>query len=153
MKGVVLAGHARLAAASSAGLQVVPTVRASGLTEAQKRAYVLADNKLAEKAGWDRGLLSAELGELALLLPQIDLDLTLTGFEPPEIDAIFTDRGPAKADPVEDLPVVPSSVCSQHGDLWCLGPHRCGCIEVLGNGDERDTPGVEDLHQLGEVRQ
>ena len=134
-EGVVLAGHARLAAASSAGLQVVPTVRASGLTEAQKRAYVLADNKLAEKAGWDRGLLSAELGELALLLPQIDLDLTLTGFEPPEIDAIFTDRGPAKADPVEDLPVVPGSVCSQHGDLWCLGPHRLLCGDARSAGD------------------
>jgi hypothetical protein len=83
-EGVVLAGHARLAAASSAGLQTVPTVRASGLTEAEKRAYVLADNRQAEKAGWDRELLSAELGELAVLLPQIDLDLTLTGFEPPE---------------------------------------------------------------------
>jgi len=103
--GVVLAGHARLAAASSAGLQAVPTVRASGLTDAEKRAYVLADNKLAEKAGWDRELLLAELGELAVLLPQIDL--TLTGFEPPEIDALFTDCGPAKADPVEDLPIVP----------------------------------------------
>lgn len=134
-EGVVLAGHARLQAASSAGLQTVPTVRASGLTEAEKRAYVLADNKLAEKAGWDRELLVAELGDLAVLLPQIDLDLTLTGFEPPEIDALFTDRGPAKADPADDLPVVSSPACTQHGDLWRMGPHRLLCSDARSAAD------------------
>jgi ParB-like chromosome segregation protein Spo0J len=80
--GMVLAGHGRLKAAQKLGLQSVPTISAVGLTEAQKRAYVLADNKLAEKAGWDRSLLVAELGELAVLLPPLELDLTITGFDP-----------------------------------------------------------------------
>ena len=137
--GMVLAGHGRLEAAKLVGLETVPTVRASGLTEAQKRAYVLADNKLAEKAGWDRELLVAELGDLAVLLPQIDLDLTLTGFDPPEIDTLFADRGPPRPDPADDVPATGTPACTRPGDLWCLGPHRLLC------GDARSGADIERL--------
>ncbi len=137
--GMVLAGHGRLQAAALAGLDAVPTVQASGLTDTQKRAYVLADNKLAEKAGWDRAMLVAELGDLAVLLPPLDLDVTLTGFEPPEIDMLFADRGLAKPDPADELPAVPGKACTRLGDMWCLGPHRLLC------GDTRSAADVDRL--------
>ena len=78
----VLAGHCRLAAAKLLGRRDVPTLVVSGLSEAQKRAYLLADNKLAEKAGWDRAILAVELNSLAPLLEEIGLEISLTGFEP-----------------------------------------------------------------------
>jgi DNA modification methylase len=126
-------------AAQKLGLQSVPTICAVGLTEAQKRAYVLADNKLAEKAGWDRSLLVAELGELAVLLPPLELDLTITGFDPPEIDALFADLGPIKGDPADQVPLVTADPCTQPGDLWTLGPHRLLC------GDARSATDVDRL--------
>ena len=119
--GTVLAGHGRLAAAKQLGMDQVPTLLANGLNETQKRAYVLADNKLAEKAGWDRDILAAELGELAILLPEINCDLTLTGFEPAEIDLIFADRDSPKSDPGDEVPELSPSPVSLMGDLWCLG--------------------------------
>ena len=144
--GMVLAGHGRLQAAQKLGLQNVPTICAAGLTEVQKRAFVLADNKLAEKAGWDRGLLVAELGELAVLLPPLELDMTITGFDAPEIDALFADLGPIKGDPADQVPVVASHPCSQRGDLWCLGPHRLLC------GDARSASDVDRLMGGEEAR-
>ncbi len=84
----MLAGGVRLAAAKIRGLKKVPALIASGLSAAEKRAYVLADNKLAEKAGWDRDLLALELGELAELLAAENLDLALTGFDAAEMDAV-----------------------------------------------------------------
>jgi ParB-like chromosome segregation protein Spo0J len=90
---MVLAGHARLAACKLLGMDLVPTFKVVGLNEAQKRAFILADNKIAENAGWDREILALELGELAELLPPLNCDLTLTGFEPAEIDALFADQG------------------------------------------------------------
>ncbi len=132
---MVLAGHGRLPAARLAGLDTVPTLRASGLTEAQKRAYVLADNRLAEKAGWDRALLIGELGDLAVLLPPMDLDVTLTGFEPPEIDALFADLGPARPDPADALLPSPGPAGTRPGDLWCLGRHRLLCGDARAGAD------------------
>lgn len=137
--GMVLAGHGRLKAARLLGISTVPTIRAAGLTETQKRAYILADNKLAEKAGWDRELLVAELGDLAVLLPPIDLDLTVTGFDPPEIDGLFADRGPANADPADCVEATRDPVCTRPGDLWCLGPHRLLC------GDARSASDIDRL--------
>ena len=80
--GTVLAGHGRLAAAESLGLETVPTVCIDHLTEVEKRAYVLADNKIALNAGWDTDLLASELGDLADLLPSLDesFNLEITGF-------------------------------------------------------------------------
>ena len=87
--GVVLAGHGRLGGAKLLGLSHVPAIRIEYLSDTQKRAYMIADNKLAEKAGWDREMLAVELSALAVLLPEIDLDITLTGFEVGEIDLIL----------------------------------------------------------------
>jgi DNA modification methylase len=137
--GMVLAGHGRLEAAKLLGMDRVPTLRASGLSEEQKRLYVLADNKIAENAGWDRELLVTELGELAVLLPPLDLDLTITGFEPPEIDLLFADRGPTKPDPADDMPRIERSACTRRGDLWCMGSHRLLC------GDARSAADIDRL--------
>jgi ParB-like chromosome segregation protein Spo0J len=86
----IIAGHGRIAAAKLLGFSEVPVIRLSAMTEAEKRAYVIADNKLALNAGWDEDLLALELGELAVL--DLDFDLTLTGFEMAEIDLLIDGR-------------------------------------------------------------
>src|SRR4249920_3858835 len=86
---MTLAGHGRLGAAKLLGLNEVPVIVLEGLSEAKKRALLLADNKIAENAGWDRERLAIELPELAELLIDEDLDISLTGFEPVEIDQIL----------------------------------------------------------------
>jgi len=103
---VTLAGHARLLATEKAGLNEVPVVVLRGLSEAEKRAYVLADNKIAELAGYDRPALAVELQELSSLLGEIGLDLALTGFEPAEIDAIFADLVDPETQPGDDVPPI-----------------------------------------------
>ncbi len=121
----ILAGHGRVRAAESLGWANVPTLRINHLSEAEKRAYVLADNKLAEKAGWDIELLQLELGELVEL--DLELDLSITGFETGEIDVILANAADDTIldEPTEeDLPVTP---VSQLGDLWHLGRHRLLC--------------------------
>jgi ParB-like nuclease domain len=90
---MVLAGHGRLEAARLEGLTHVPVIRFDHLAAAQKRAYVIADNKLAEQAGWDREILAIELGELIDLLPAEGFDVSLTGFEAPEIDLQLRPNG------------------------------------------------------------
>ena len=92
--GQIVAGHGRVEAAKLLGLAVVPTLRLSHLSPAEQRAYVLADNKLAEKAGWDRELLAIELQGLI----DLDFEVELTGFEIPEIDIILEDADAAKAE-------------------------------------------------------
>src|SRR5664279_4540852 len=83
---MILAGHGRLEAARQVGLTHVPVVRFDHLTAAQKRTYLIADNRIAEQAGWDREMLAIELGELIDLLPIEGFDISLTGFDTPEID-------------------------------------------------------------------
>ena len=85
----VVAGHGRLEAARLLGLTEVPTISVAHLSEAAVRAYALADNRLAEKAGWSRELLAIELKELTVLLPEIELELDITGFEAAEVDALL----------------------------------------------------------------
>ena len=89
--GVILAGHGRYLAAQELGLSKVPVLALADLSEAEKRALALADNKIALNAGWDRKLVAQELGELADLLPECNLDLEITGFEPGEIDGLLGD--------------------------------------------------------------
>jgi DNA modification methylase len=131
--GVILAGHARWLAAKELGLRTVPVLVLSGLTDTQKRAYLLADNKLAEKAGWDRATLAVELNNLSPLLEEVGLDISLTGFEAPEIDNLLGDLFDSEADPADECPELPSDPISKTGDLWLLGPHRLLC------GDAREA--------------
>jgi hypothetical protein len=121
----------------------VPTLRVSGLSDAQKRAFALADNKLTENAGWDRQLLVQELAELGPLLEPLDWDLTLTGFEATEIDALFVDFDD-KPDPADAVPALDEVAVTLSGDLWCLGVHRLLC------GDARSRTDLDRL--MGEAR-
>ena len=128
---VILAGHARWRAAKALGLKSVPVIALRGLSEAKKRAYVLADNKIAELAGYERPALAAELGELSLLLAEEDLDLSLTGFDPAEIDSLFADLVDAESDPANDLPEIATHPVSRKGDLWAFGDrHRLLCDDA-----------------------
>lgn len=140
----VIAGHGRLAAAYQLGLSEVPVVCLSHLSAAEKRAYILADNKIALNAGWDSELLASELEELADLLPELDLDLDITGFETGEIDALLTDH--ETSDPrqklEDEVPVLMDRPVAKSGDIWQLGPHRLLC------GDARDASSIATL--LGE---
>jgi hypothetical protein len=138
-KGMILAGHGRWLAAQMVGHAEVPTVTIDHLSAARKRAYVLADNRIAEQAGWDRELLAIEFGELGELLPAEGLDISLTGFDAGEIDAIIADMEEGKLDPA-DMPLeLPETPVSCRGDLWILGKHRLLC------GDARSTRDVQRL--------
>jgi DNA modification methylase len=125
----VLAGHARLQAAKQLGLRCVPVIVVSGLSEAKRRAFVLFDNKISEKAGWDRGALAQELNDLSSLLSEEGLDIGLTGFETPEIDRLMGDLTDPEHDPAEDFPQAQAGqeAVSQRGDLWSLDRHRILC--------------------------
>jgi ParB-like chromosome segregation protein Spo0J len=132
---MILAGHGRVAAAHQLGLTAIPVIIFDHLTPAQKRAYLIADNRIAEQAGWDRELLAVELGELIELLPAQGLDVTLTGFEVAEIDLLIADMATSPRAPEDVLPTMPSKVVSRSGDLWQLGTHRllCGDAREAGN--------------------
>ena len=142
----VLAGHGRLLAAKQLGLDRVPTILAGGLSDAQAGAYMLADNKLTEKAGWDREILAAELGDLIELLPLDGLEIGITGFEPPEIDLILADHAGPKRDPADRPFLVPDSPTTRRSDLWLLGGHRVLC------GDARAREDVARLMQGDRAR-
>jgi DNA modification methylase len=124
----IVAGHGRVEAAKAVGLDQVPTVRLSAMSEAEIRAYVIADNRLAENAGWDRALLGLELQYLTEL--EIDFDATVTGFELPEIDILigelsFAANDNDPADAAVDVAVGPA--ISRPGDVWQIGNHRLIC--------------------------
>jgi ParB-like chromosome segregation protein Spo0J len=116
----IIAGHGRVEAAKLLGIDAVPSCRLSHLSETDKRAYILADNKLAEKAGWDKELLAIELQGLI----DLEFEIELTGFEMPEIDLILEEAQEGKeapSGPEDDVPRSPSGpVVSQAGDLWVL---------------------------------
>jgi DNA modification methylase len=125
----IIAGHGRVLAARKLGLATVPVIELAHLTPAQKRAYILADNKLAEQAGWDKDLLALEVGELT----DLGLDLASIGFDAGEIDALLRH---GEADPrEEEVPPVPEVPVSRPGDLWCLGPHRLLCGDATSAAD------------------
>jgi DNA modification methylase len=122
---MIIAGHGRVSAAKKLGLTQVPTLRIDHLSEAQKKAYIIADNRLAELAGWDNDLLKLELKELISL----DFNVELSGFLTGEADILID--GPeskTKADPADVLPDIPvGPAVSVVGDLWLLGEHRVLC--------------------------
>jgi DNA modification methylase len=128
----ILAGHGRVAAAKLLGLRSVPCLRVENMTPAQKRAYVLADNKLALNASWDEQVLAEELQELISM--DAEFDIELTGFSIPEIDGLIEGLSPEEAgDPVDDeLPEIPEGPpVSCAGDLWILGDHLVLCGSAL----------------------
>ena len=128
----IIAGHGRLAAARQLGLERVPAIRLRHLTDAQKRALAIADNKLAENAGWDRDLLALELR--GLLEMDIDFEVTATGFEMGEIDALIAELdGDGEADADDEAPPVEfdRSAISRPGELWTLGRHHLLCGDAL----------------------
>jgi DNA modification methylase len=131
--GTIIAGHGRVDAARLLGLRAVPTLALSHLTEAEKRAYVIADNKLALNAGWDREILAIELQGLI----DLDFEVELTGFSLAEIDLVLDEAGeadPNVPDSAEDIfAVVAGPAISRRGDLWIMGRHKLIC------GDARDT--------------
>jgi DNA modification methylase len=136
----VIAGHGRLAAAKLQGLTSVPIVVLADMTEADRRAYVIADNKLAELAGWDRDTLAIELQFLQDV--QFD-DIEVTGFSLGEIDMILdeaSEKRPQESGPDDDVRGrVPQNIVSRTGDLWILGTHRLLC------GDARDPSDYQRL--------
>jgi DNA modification methylase len=138
---VVIAGFGRYQAAKLLGLREIPVIVKSGLSDAEKRALALADNKIAANSGWDRTQLAAELGELAVLLPECNLNLEVTGFEPAEIDALMGDLIDSEQDPVDELPVLAAKVVSRRGDFWLLGDHRLYCGDARENADIRKLMG------------
>jgi len=132
----VIAGHGRVRACKLLEITEVPTIRLEHLSEQQKRAFLIADNRLAENADWDNRL----LGEQLRILSEAELDFTLetTGFEMGEIDLIIEDLLPATSgqdDPADFLPALPSTPVSRLGDLWKLGKHRVLCGNALCSKD------------------
>ena len=137
--GTLIAGHGRLEAAKILGMEAIPAIQLVGLTEAQKRALMLADNKLAEGARWDRKQLALELPELTELLIQEDLDISLTGFEAVEIDQLVSDFEEDASDPADELNPAwnRGGAVSKAGDVWFLGDHRLLCGDARNLGDLR----------------
>ena len=119
----VLAGHGRVEAAKLLGMTEAPTVRLEHLTEAQAKAFAIADNKLTENAAWDERLLGEQLKELSEL--NLDFNLEVTGFEVPEIDLFIEGLEFADEEQSSDeIPQPGSAQVSKSGDLWALGRHR-----------------------------
>ena len=142
-KAGIIAGHGRLLAAQRLGLKEVPVIVLDHLSETQRRAYCIADNRLALGGGWDDELLAAELSELE----REGLDLGLTGFSDAELEALLAEGrepGEGSGEPDEEIPEAPAVAVSQPGDLWLIGGHRLLC------GDCRDHEAI--LRLFGGVK-
>lgn len=130
--GGIIAGHGRVLAAAKLRMTEVPVIELVHLSPAQKRAYILADNRIAEASGWDDDLLKIELGALKA----DGFDMGLTGFDIGDLDRLL--GGGGSSDP-DDVPEAPASPVSRLGDIWLLGDHRLLC------GDSTDAGAVENL--------
>ena len=128
--GSLIAGHGRVMAAKKLGIAEVPVMVAAGWSEAQKRAYVLADNKLAMNAGWDTDLLKVELADLKSL----DFDIDLTGFGSDELATLLAEKTEGLTDP-DETPDLPSNPVSAVGDVWIMGKHRIVCGDATNISD------------------
>tara|TARA_R100001082_G_scaffold110302_1_gene89858 strand:+ start:1807 stop:2958 length:1152 start_codon:yes stop_codon:yes gene_type:complete len=131
---MIIAGHGRVMAANKLKLDKVPTICLKHLTEAQKKAYIIADNRLALNAGWDEDMLKVELEELN----DLEFDISLLGFEDNEIESLLSEptEGLTDEDAVPDLPEEPTT---KLGDLWILGEHRLLC---------GDSTSIDDVDKL-----
>ena len=132
--GELIAGHGRVLAARKLGLTDVPCIRLAHLTETQKRAYIIADNKLALNAGWDDSMLRLEMSAL----DDLGFDLELTGFDDVEVAALLSESTAVGLTDPDDAPSVADAI-SKNGDLWVLGVHRVRC------GDSTVIQDIEDL--------
>jgi site-specific DNA-methyltransferase (adenine-specific) len=133
--GGIIAGHGRVMAARKLGLASLPVMVAAGWSEAQKRAYVIADNKLALNAGWDNELLALELAELG----DLGFDLELTGFSDDEIKALMPVEVEEGLTDPDDAPALAENPITRPGDIWVMGKHRLLC---------GDSTSVDDLAKL-----
>jgi DNA modification methylase len=133
--GSIIAGHGRVMAARKLSITDVPSIRLTHLTEAQKKAYVIADNKLALNAGWDDEMLAVELTDLK----DMGFDLDLTGFSTDEIEALLAPTGTEGLTDEDAVPEVPEAPVTVLGDVWLLGKHRVMC------GDSTSIDAVEKL--------
>jgi DNA modification methylase len=137
--GQIVAGHGRVEAARRIGMQTVPTLRLSHLSETERRAYVLADNQLALNAGWDKDMLAIELQGLT----DLDFDVSLIGFSLAEVDLILDtaqDADPGgRPGPEDQMPPQAEFAVSQPGDVWLMGRHKLLC------GDARDRAAYAGL--------
>ena len=130
----IIAGHGRVLAGRKLGLKEVPTIELSHLTDTQRKAYVIADNKLALNAGWDMELLSLEMGDLR----DEGFDLSLIGFNDDELANMFVDKTEGLTDP-DEVPDIPDDPVTKEGDVWLLGKHRLMC------GSSTDISATEKL--------
>ncbi|MCA8881917.1 MAG: ParB N-terminal domain-containing protein [Rhodobacteraceae bacterium] len=127
----ILAGHGRVRAARLLGMDRVPCLRLDHMSEAERRAYVIADNKLALNAGWDDDLLAQELG----VLLEAEFDVSLTGFTIAEVDGLIEAQAPEEpGDPADDLLPETAPRRVRRGDVWQLGRHRLVCGDALDAG-------------------
>jgi ParB-like chromosome segregation protein Spo0J len=140
--GELIAGHGRVLAATQLGVTEAPVIVLGHLTEAQRRAYRIADNKLTELGTWDEALLSAELQDLLAE----DFDLSLVGFSDGELDKLLAyapegdeggEGGPGGSVPPVTIPEPPRNPASRTGDLWILGDHRLLCGDSTSHEDVR----------------
>jgi DNA modification methylase len=138
--GMIIAGHGRVLALKKLGRKEIPCLKISHMSDAEKRAYILADNRLAEKAGWDKEILAIELQGLI----DLNFEVEMVGFEPTEIDALLCEISESKADSQkaaeDEIPAPsPQQVVSRLGDLWRLGRHLLLC------GDARERASYQQL--------
>ena len=138
----IIAGHGRILAARKLGMEEVPCIELAGLSDTQRRAYIIADNKLALNAGWDDELLAIEFAELA----DAGFDNLLTGFTQDEIDALTPEQIPEGLTDEDAVPEVQAEPVSKLGDVWVMGKHRVICgdstsqdaLDVLMDGGRAD---------------
>jgi len=133
-QSTIIAGHGRVMAANKLGLQEVPTITLAGLTETQRKAYIIADNRIALNAGWDDEMLRLEIADLK----EVDFDLDLLGFDDEEIAALEVEEVEGQTDP-DDVPEPTADPVSVLGDIWTLGNHRLMC------GDSTSIDAVNKL--------
>ena len=139
--GGIIAGHGRTLAARKLGLDEVPCLRLAYLSEAQKKAYIIADNKLALNAGWDDEMLKVELSELK----DLDFDLSLIGFDADELANLLEPEQVEGLTDEDEVPELPETPVTVEGDIWILGNHRLMC------GDSTSIDAVDKLVNASQV--
>lgn len=148
----IIAGHGRVMAAQKLGIDKVPCIRLAHLTDTQRRAYIIADNKLALNAGWDEEMLALELGELG----DLNFDLSLIGFDDAELGDIMAETTEGETDP-DEVPEPPVDPVTVLGDVWVMGKHRLLCgdstnpknVEIVTSGKNFDLCFTSPPYALG----